>query len=44
MYTLIDQGLGLCMRLNCSLWCSGQLETEIEENDVIVFISTLHGG
>ena len=24
--------------------CSGQLETEIEENDTVVFISTLHGG
>ena len=26
------------------LFCSGRLETEVEDGDTVVFISTLHGG
>ena len=34
--------VSLCELIVC--FCSGQLETVIEDGDVVVFISTLHGG
>ena len=51
LYLTWEKGRFLCRRPgvlvlvnDCDWELSGQLETTIEDKDVIVFISTLHGG
>lgn len=42
-YSRVTDFILVCLAIDFSL-CSGQLDSEVVEDDVIVFISTLHGG